>query len=91
MGPPSWTQGRGRSAGSGKQNGLDAMDTGEASGNEVVDNGNDWKDSVLGISKRRLLEDLLPLVASNLSLQRLYSEFRKQLDHIQSDSIDLFK
>jgi len=76
MGPPSWNQGRGR----------DAMDTGEE-----TTSGNDWKDSVLGISKRRLLEELLPLVASNLSLQRLYSEFRKQLDHIQSDSIDLFK
>ena len=51
-------------------------DTGEGSGTEVVDNGNDWEDKVLGISKRKLLEEMLPLVASNLSLQRLYSEFR---------------
>lgn len=91
MGPPSWSKGRGRSAFSGKQNGVNSpMDTGEGSGNEVLDNGNDWEESVLGISKRKLLEEMLPLVASNLSLQRLYSEFRKQLDHIRSDSIDLF-
>lgn len=35
--------------------------------------------SVLGINKRKLLEEVLPLVATNMSLQRLYTEYKAQL------------
>lgn len=35
---------------------------------------------VLGINKHELLRDVLSVMASNLSLQRLYIEFKEQLD-----------
>ena len=35
--------------------------------------------SVLGEDKKKLLEEVLPLVATNMSLQRLYTEYKAQL------------
>lgn len=83
MGPPRVTGGRGLTS--------EAMETGDGGNGEVMDNCNNWCDKILGLDKRKLLEEMLPLVASNLSLQRLYSEFRCQLDLTKSDSVDLFK
>merc|ERR1712192_167480 len=37
-----------------------------------------WTPEVLGIKKRTLLMELLPHVASNMALQRLYSEYNTQ-------------
>ena len=48
--------------------------------------GQGWSPQVLGISKRSLLAEVLPHVASNISLQRLYSEYKAQL----AGSSDLF-
>ena len=45
-----------------------------------------WKPAVLGVDKRKLLEEILPHVAANLALQRLYTEYKGQL----SSSTDLF-
>ena len=45
-----------------------------------------WKASILGIEKRQLLEEILPHVAANIALQRLYTEYKGQL----RTSTDLF-
>jgi len=53
-------------------------------------NGNSqdsWSSTTLGLSKQTLLSEVLPHVASNLSLQRLYSEYKAQL---QPGAQDLF-
>jgi len=42
--------------------------------------------NILGVDKRRLLEEVLPHVAANMSLQRLYTEYKGQL----KGSSDLF-
>ena len=42
--------------------------------------------SILGVDKRKLLEEVLPLVASNVSLQRLFTEYKGQM----KGSTDLF-
>lgn len=39
-----------------------------------------WSSSKMGVGKRQLLRQLLPLMASNLSLQRLLTEIGEQLD-----------
>ena len=39
-----------------------------------------WQDTTLGYKKRALLEEVLPLIASNLQLQRLYTEYKEQLE-----------
>ena len=39
-----------------------------------------WEPKVLGHDKRELLKSALSLIAGNLELQRLYSEFREQLN-----------
>ncbi|XP_052798672.1 protein HIRA-like isoform X2 [Mya arenaria] len=40
-----------------------------------------WEHSILGIKKRTLLKEVLPLFSENLkALQRLYTEFQEQLD-----------
>lgn len=41
-----------------------------------------WKQYVLGLDKRELLREILPTVATNLRLQRLFSEFKDQLDMV---------
>lgn len=35
------------------------------------------------LSKRELLQELLPLVATNLQLQRIYTEYQEQLDTVK--------
>ena len=47
-----------------------------------------WTPEVLGIKKRTLLMELLPHVASNMALQRLYSEYNTQMQG--TDATDLF-
>ena len=42
--------------------------------------------SILGVDKRRLLEEVLPHVGANMSLQRLYTEYKGQM----KGSSDLF-
>ncbi|CAK8689613.1 protein HIRA-like [Clavelina lepadiformis] len=43
-----------------------------------------WTSHVLGIRKRILLQDeVLPIIGSNLSFQRLYTEYQDQLDTAQ--------
>jgi len=38
-----------------------------------------WKSRILGIEKRLILEEVLPYVASNMALQRLYTEYKGQI------------
>ena len=38
-----------------------------------------WSPEVLGVSKRALLAEVLPHVASNIALQRLYTEYSGQV------------
>jgi len=45
-----------------------------------------WKCSILGTEKKRLLEEVLPYVATNMSLQRLYTEYKGQV----KEKTDLF-
>lgn len=42
--------------------------------------------SFQGIHKRSLLLEVLPVVASNLELQRLYTEYQEQLDSLKTSS-----
>ena len=51
-------------------------------------NAASWVPEVLGIKKRTLLVELLPHVASNMALQRLYSEYNTQMQG--TDATDLF-
>lgn len=37
-----------------------------------------WKSTILGVEKRTILEEVLPFVASNMALQRLYTEYKGQ-------------
>ena len=39
-----------------------------------------WEPKILGHEKRELLRSALAVIAENLELQRLYSEFREQLN-----------
>ncbi|XP_033112142.1 protein HIRA-like isoform X2 [Anneissia japonica] len=39
-----------------------------------------WESHVLGLNKRKLLEEILPIIGTNLKLQRLYSEYQDQLE-----------
>ncbi|XP_022258852.1 protein HIRA-like, partial [Limulus polyphemus] len=41
-----------------------------------------WKSYTMGLSKRELLREILPVMGSNLKLQRLVTEFKEQLDVI---------
>lgn len=43
-----------------------------------------WQPTVLGHNKRKLLGEILPLIGSNLSLQRLFTEFQEQLEAIKT-------
>lgn len=46
-----------------------------------------WKSSILGSEKRSILQEVLPHVATNLALQRLYTEYSGQ---VKGSSSDLF-
>ncbi|XP_041348159.1 protein HIRA-like isoform X2 [Gigantopelta aegis] len=41
-----------------------------------------WQDNILGINKRDLLKQILPIIGANLRWQRLYTEYQEQLDSI---------
>ncbi|RWS28476.1 Protein HIRA-like protein [Leptotrombidium deliense] len=43
-----------------------------------------WENSILGNEKHSLLREVLSIMTSNLRLQRLYTEFKEQLDAISS-------
>ena len=45
-----------------------------------------WSSKVLGLEKRRLLEEVLPHVATNMGLQRLFTEYKGQM----KGGVDLF-
>ena len=42
--------------------------------------GGQWSDSVVGVSKRSLLDKLLEVISSHVSLQRLYTELRETIE-----------
>jgi len=44
-----------------------------------------WEPSILGMAKRELLRELLPIMATNRSLQRLVAQFREGLDAAVGD------
>jgi len=44
--------------------------------------GKNWEPTVLGLSKRELLRELLPIMSTNRSLQRLVVQFREGLDGV---------
>lgn len=50
-------------------------------------NSQSWEPSVLGLDKRGLLQEVLPFLASNLRLQRLFTEFKEQLDMAANESL----
>uniref|UniRef100_A0A6I8QB75 Protein HIRA n=2 Tax=Xenopus tropicalis TaxID=8364 RepID=A0A6I8QB75_XENTR len=39
-----------------------------------------WESRILGLRKRELLKELLPLIGQNLRFQRLFTEYQEQLD-----------
>ncbi|XP_067683300.1 protein HIRA-like isoform X2 [Haliotis asinina] len=41
-----------------------------------------WQEHVLGLNKRDLLREILPIVGSNLRWQRLYTEYQEQLESV---------
>lgn len=41
-----------------------------------------WQSSILGVSKREFLKQMLPIIGANLRWQRLYTEYREQLEVI---------
>ncbi|XP_071944508.1 protein HIRA-like isoform X2 [Antedon mediterranea] len=46
-------------------------------------NTSKWQSQILGYNKRKLLEEMMPIIGTNLKLQRLYSEYRDQLEMIK--------
>ena len=42
--------------------------------------GGQWSDTVVGVSKRSLLDKLLEVISSHVSLQRLYTELRETIE-----------
>ncbi|XP_053225234.1 protein HIRA [Podarcis raffonei] len=42
--------------------------------------GSQWEATVVGLRKRELLKELLPVIGQNLRLQRLFTEYQEQLD-----------
>lgn len=47
-----------------------------------------WPSTILGIDKRELLKDVLLISTSNLKLQRIYTEFKEQLDQVNQMTVD---
>lgn len=50
------------------------------------DSDSKWESSILGNEKHELLKEILAITINNLELQRFYTEFKQQLDHIVSSS-----
>jgi len=44
---------------------------------------NSWDPNILKLPKRELLNELLPLIASNRSLQRLVTQLKESLDAVK--------
>ncbi|NXM89809.1 HIRA protein, partial [Oenanthe oenanthe] len=42
--------------------------------------GSRWESTVMGLRKRELLKELLPVIGQNLRFQRLFTEYQEQLD-----------
>ncbi|KAG8455922.1 hypothetical protein GDO86_001931 [Hymenochirus boettgeri] len=42
-----------------------------------------WETRILGLRKRELLKELLPLIGQNLRFQRLFTEYQEQLDNLR--------
>ncbi|KFO93710.1 Protein HIRA, partial [Buceros rhinoceros silvestris] len=42
--------------------------------------GSQWESTVMGLRKRELLRELLPVIGQNLRFQRLFTEYQEQLD-----------
>ncbi|XP_031983952.1 protein HIRA isoform X2 [Corvus cornix cornix] len=42
--------------------------------------GSQWESTVMGLQKRELLKELLPVIGQNLRFQRLFTEYQEQLD-----------
>ncbi|KAM8961120.1 protein HIRA isoform 2-T2 [Pelodytes ibericus] len=45
--------------------------------------GSQWDSRILGLRKRDLLKELLPLIGQNLRFQRLFTEYQEQLDSLR--------
>ncbi|XP_069476160.1 protein HIRA [Ambystoma mexicanum] len=45
--------------------------------------GSQWESRVLGLRKRELLKELLPVIGLNLRFQRLFTEYQEQLDSVK--------
>ncbi|XP_033030175.1 protein HIRA [Lacerta agilis] len=45
--------------------------------------GSQWESTVVGLRKRELLKELLPVIGQNLRLQRLFTEYQEQLDTLR--------
>ncbi|XP_071093966.1 protein HIRA-like isoform X1 [Haliotis cracherodii] len=41
-----------------------------------------WQEQVLGLNKRDVLREILPIIGSNLRWQRLYTEYHEQLESV---------
>lgn len=50
-----------------------------------------WNPTILGLNKRQLLRELLPLMSSNLDLQRLITKFREALVIITQREVEAAK
>ncbi|XP_053557909.1 protein HIRA [Bombina bombina] len=45
--------------------------------------GSQWESRILGLRKRELLKELLPLIGQNLRFQRIFTEYQEQLDSLR--------
>jgi len=67
-----------------------ALSSAPQEGTELVDmffsSHSHWKPQVLGVDKRALLKDVLPLIRSNTSMQRLAEEFDHTLNELELSS-----
>lgn len=46
----------------------------------------EWDPKILGNDKREILKEVLSILTSNLRLQRLYTEFKEQLEIVNSNN-----
>jgi len=49
----------------------------------------EWSSTILGIDKRELLKEVLVIATSNLKLQRIYTEFKEQLDQVSESQMQI--
>ncbi|KAI1233005.1 hypothetical protein IHE44_0006195 [Lamprotornis superbus] len=47
--------------------------------------GSQWESTVMGLRKRELLKELLPVIGQNLRFQRLFTEYQEQLDILRDN------